>query len=97
MTLVICLILIVPLGVWLPKLIVGRMPSGLGVLLGAGAAMAAGAAIAYGLGFLVASATGSNAVDEINAAFNAWKLLIFLAPAAGLHYRRQAAKAEEGE
>lgn len=97
MTLVICLILLLPLGVWLPKLAVGRMPSGAGVLLGAGAALALGAGVAYAVGFAMAALMGTNATDEINASFNAWKLLIFLAPAAGIHYRRQAAKAEASE
>jgi len=97
MTLVICLILLIPLGLWLPKMAVARMPSGLGILLGAGAALAAGAAVAYGVGFAMAAIFGTNPTDEVNASFNAWKLLIFLAPAAGLHFRRQAGKTEEPE
>ena len=36
--------------------------------------------------------TGADSKSAFESGFNAWKLLIFLAPAAGLHFRRQAAK-----
>ncbi|MEM6439382.1 MAG: hypothetical protein AAF763_06795 [Pseudomonadota bacterium] len=94
MTLIICLILLVPLGVYLPKLAAERMPSTLGVILGAGAALLVGAGVVYVVAQSLAAATGADAKLAFESGFNAWKLLIFLAPAAGIHYRRQAAKAD---
>ena len=94
MTLVICLILLIPLGVFLPKAAVERMPTTLGVILGAGAALLIGAGVVYAVAQALAAATGADAKLAFESGFNAWKLLIFLAPAAGIHYRRQAAKAD---
>ena len=95
MTLVICLALLVPLGVLVPKWVVGRMPSALGIALGAGLALASGFAVVMGVAEAVAAVTGADAKLQFESGFNAWKLLVFLAPAAGLHFRRQAAKAAE--
>lgn len=95
MTLIICLILLVPLGVFLPKMAVERMPTTLGVILGAGAALLVGAGVVYVVAQVLAAAAGADAKLAFESGFNAWKLLIFLAPAAGIHYRRQAAKAAD--
>ena len=95
MTLLICLVLLVPLGVLVPKWIVGRMPSALGIALGAAVALGLGFGVVMGVAEGVAAMTGADAKLEFESGFNAWKLLVFLAPAAGLHFRRQAAKAAE--
>lgn len=93
MTLLICLAVLVPLGVLIPKWVVGRMPSGLGIALGAGLALGVGFGVVLGVAEAVAALTGADAKLEFEGGFNAWKLLVFLAPAAGLHFRRQAQKA----
>ena len=92
MTLLICLVLLVPLGLYVPKLIVGRLPSGFGILLGMAAALGLGFVVVLGVAEGVALATGADAKLAFESGFNAWKLLIFLAPAAGLHFRRKAAQ-----
>ncbi|MEM1313222.1 MAG: hypothetical protein AAGI51_01615 [Pseudomonadota bacterium] len=95
MTLIICLILLIPLGIYLPKLAAERMPTTLGVILGAGAALLLGAGLVYGVAQVLAAVAGADAKLAFESGFNAWKLLIFVAPAAGIHYRRQAAKGAE--
>lgn len=92
MTLLICLALLVPLGVLIPRAVVRWRPSGLGIALGAGLALAPGVGIVAGVAYGVTLVRGSDFVLEFDSGFNAWKLLIFLAPAAGLHFRRQAEK-----
>ncbi|MEM7270066.1 MAG: hypothetical protein AAF401_12560 [Pseudomonadota bacterium] len=76
------------IGVFVPRMAVARMPSGLGVMVGCAAALALGA------GFIWISAAAFNAigVEETKSAFdrgfNAWKVMIFVAPAVALHMRR---------
>jgi hypothetical protein len=96
MTLVICLALLVPLGILVPRLIVPRMPTGLGIVLGAAAALGLGFLVVLGVAEAVAALTGRDSKLEFESGFNAWKLLVFLAPAAGLHFRRRAAQGGGG-
>ena len=92
MTLVICLALLIPLGVLVPRLIVPRMPTGLGVLLAAAAALGLGFLVVLGVAEAAAALTGRDSKLAFESGFNAWKLLVFLAPAAGLHFRRRAVR-----
>lgn len=75
---------------WLvPPLVVARMPSKAGFALGCIAALALGAAFIW-LGAQAAEALG---VEEHRSAFdrgfNAWKIMLLLAPASALHARRK--------
>ena len=95
MTLIICLILLVPLGVAAPKVVVRRMPTTFGVVLGVALALGLGAVVVWLVATGVATATGADSKLAFESGFNAWKLLIFLSPAAGIHYRRLAGKTAE--
>ena len=95
MTIVICLVLLIPLGLLAPKLVVERLPSGLGVLLGAALALGLGFGVVHLVAQGMALAAGADPKLAFESGFNAWKLLLFLAPAAGLHFRRKAARGPE--
>lgn len=94
MTLVLYIALCAGLGVGLPWLMIPRLPGKWRVLWSSLLTLAAG----FGLVWLAAQAVALLGLGdfklEFERAVNAWKLLIFLAPAAGLHFRR---KAEAGE
>ena len=80
---------------WLvPPLIVTRMPSKAGFVLGCAAALGIGAAFIW-LGAQAAEALG---IEEHRSAFdrgfNAWKIMLLIAPASALHTRR---KMSEGD
>lgn len=75
---------------WLvPAAVVSRMPSGAGFALGCVAALALGAAFIW-VGAQAAEALG---VEEHRSAFdrgfNAWKIMLLIAPASALNTRRK--------
>ena len=91
MTILACLVLLVPLGVLIPRLVVRRLPNGAGVALAVLITLAAGAGVVYAAAPLLGALKGTDPKLEFETGFNAWKLLIFLAPAAAIHFRRKAA------
>jgi hypothetical protein len=97
LTLALGLLLLIPLGIWLPRLGARRLGGDVGAAIGAAGALVVGFGVIWGLAFAVAALTGADATLQSESGFNAWKLLIFLAPASALHIRRQQRRAEDGE
>lgn len=81
---------VIALGWFVPHLVVQRVSGTFGVVLGAGLALILGA----GAVWLGAQAAGALALGdpttEFNRGFNAWKIMLLLAPASAIHARRQA-------
>ena len=81
---------VILIGWFVPASIVSRMPSGAGFALGCAAALGIGAAFIW-IGALAAESLG---VEEHRSAFdrgfNAWKIMLLIAPASALAARRRA-------
>ena len=91
MTLVLYIALCAALGVGLPRLLVPRLPGSWRVLWSSAVTLAAGFGLVWAAAQGVALLDAGDFKLEFERAVNAWKLLIFLAPAAGLHFNRQRA------
>ena len=73
-----------------PRAVVRRLGSGWAVVWGTLLALAIGAGCVFGGAYLVAVLGGADAKTEAESALNAWKIMLLLAPAAGLDaWRRQ--------
>lgn len=92
MVLAVMIVGVILIGVIAPRWVVARMPSGMGVVIGSLAAMGLGA------GFVWLAAAGFDALgvedrgSAFDRGFNAWKIMIFLAPAAALSLRKAQQK-----
>ena len=88
MVLAVMIIGVILIGVIVPRQFVARMPSGLGVMIGCSIALILGAAFVW----LAAAGFDLAGIEERGSAFdrgfNAWKIMIFLAPAAALSLRK---------
>ena len=91
MTILVCLALLIPVGVLIPRLVIARMPTGVGAALAVALALGVGAGVVYAAAPVLGAIRGTDPKLEFEAGFNAWKLLIFLAPAAAIRFRRKAA------
>lgn len=80
---------VILIGWFTPAAIVARMPTGAGFAIGCAAALLLGAAFIW-LGAQAADALG---VEERRSAFdrgfNAWKIILLIAPASALAARRK--------
>lgn len=80
---------VILIGWFVPAIIVSRMPSSAGFALGCISALALGAAFIW-VGAQAAEALG---IEEHRSAFdrgfNAWKIMLLIAPASALHTRRK--------
>ncbi len=80
---------VILIGWFVPPIIVSRMPSNVGFALGCAAALALGAAFIWA-GAQAAEVLG---IEEHRSAFdrgfNAWKIMLLIAPASALHIRRK--------
>lgn len=80
---------VILIGWFVPAAIVARMPSGAGFVLGCVAALGLGAAFIW-IGAQAAEALG---IEEQRSAFdrgfNAWKIMLLIAPASALAARRK--------
>jgi hypothetical protein len=80
---------VILIGWFTPAFVVRRMPSGLGFAFGCIAALTLGAGFIW-LGAEAAEAFG---IEESRSAFdrgfNAWKIMLLIAPASALHTRRK--------
>ena len=80
---------VILIGWFVPPMIVTRMPSKAGFVLGCIVALGIGAAFIW-LGAQAAEALG---IEEHRSAFdrgfNAWKIMLLIAPASALHTRRK--------
>lgn len=89
MMFVVALIACALIGWFVPRLIIARMASAAGAVIGCVVALALGAAAVW----LLAQASGAlglgDARAEFDRGFNAWKFMLLLAPAAALDARRR--------
>jgi len=89
MVLAIFIVGVVLIGWFAPAFIVSRMPTS------GGFAVASIIALALGAGFIWLGAMGADAlgIEDQRAAFdrgfNAWKIMLLIAPASALHTRRR--------
>ncbi|MEL6794695.1 MAG: hypothetical protein AAFP78_14640 [Pseudomonadota bacterium] len=93
MTFVLAFIACALIGWFVPAYAAQRMPGAGGLIFGVGAALILGAAAVW----LAAQATGLTGADpdaEFARGFNAWKIMILLAPASALSARRRLTKDE---
>ncbi|MEM9043773.1 MAG: hypothetical protein AAGC81_03690 [Pseudomonadota bacterium] len=94
MTLVIFIIAVILIGWFAPRLVVDRVDGSAGIWLGSIAALLVGVGVIW-LGAQGAEIAGlGDAKTEFDRGFNAWKIMLFIAPAAALHRRRQLAKSK---
>ena len=88
MVMAVMIVGVILIGIIAPRWVVARMPSGLGVMVGCSIALILGAAFVW----LAAAGFDLLGIEERGSAFdrgfNAWKIMIFLAPAAALALRR---------
>ena len=89
MLLALFILAIILIGWFVPAAVVARIPGGAGVVLGCAAALLLGAGVIW-LGAQAAEALG---VEESRSAFdrgfNAWKIMLLIAPASALAARRR--------
>jgi hypothetical protein len=83
------IVAVIAIGWLVPRLIVHRIGGTAGVILGTGLALSLGAGVVW-IGAQMAGMLGlGDPVTEFNRGFNAWKIMLLLAPASALHARRQ--------
>lgn len=80
------------IGWFVPRLVMDRVSVRYPILVSAAVACALGAAVIW-LGAEAAGALGiADAQTEFDRGFSAWKIMLFLAPAAALHRQKQRAR-----
>ncbi|MEL7466401.1 MAG: hypothetical protein AAFN79_20175 [Pseudomonadota bacterium] len=91
MTLVLALFACAAIGWLVPAYAVRRISGALGMIAGIGGALLLGAAAVW----LIAKSAGLSGADfdaEFARGFNAWKIMILLAPASAITERRRLTK-----
>ncbi|MEL6999081.1 MAG: hypothetical protein ACFB03_04770 [Paracoccaceae bacterium] len=92
MVLGIFIVLTIVIGWGLPQILIPRLPDGMAVLIASVATLAIGAGVVW----VGAQIFGALGIEEPQSAFdrgfNAWKLMLLLAPASALHARKTRAK-----
>ena len=92
MTLVAFILAVILIGWFVPRLVVDRVAGSAGIWAGSIMALLVGVAVIW-IGAQGAEMAGlGDAKTEFDRGFNAWKIMLFVAPAAALHRRRQIAK-----
>ncbi|MEM7671046.1 MAG: hypothetical protein AAF317_18295 [Pseudomonadota bacterium] len=91
MTLVLFILAVVLIGWGVPRLVVDHYPGPVQILVASVVALAIGAGVIW-IGAQVAEAVANyDAQTEFDRGFNAWKIMLLIAPASALHRRKQLA------
>ncbi|MEM1275087.1 MAG: hypothetical protein AAGH74_01040 [Pseudomonadota bacterium] len=94
MTLVLFIIAVILIGWFAPRPIVDRVDGTVGLWVACISALLIGVAVIW-LGAQAAELAGlGDAKTEFDRGFNAWKIMLFVAPASAVHRRRQTAKGD---
>lgn len=88
MTLAVFIVLTIVIGWFVPRLVVERMASTTGVVVGSLAALVLGVVVIWVGSQAFAAAGIGDAQTEFDRGFNAWKIMLLLAPASALTARR---------
>lgn len=91
MTLVLFIIAVVLIGWIVPRLVVDHYAGPVQILVASVVALAIGAGVIW-IGAQVAEIVANyDAQTEFDRGFNAWKIMLLIAPASALHRRKQLA------
>lgn len=83
------IVVIIALGWFVPRAVVKKLDGSLGILMGTGLALALGVAAIWAGSQIAGILDLGNPRSEFDRGFNAWKIMLLLAPASAIHARRQ--------
>ena len=95
MSIVVFIVLTILIGWAVPRFLVPRLPDGMAVVVASLIALAVGVGVIW-IGAQLFDAAGiEDATSAFERGFNAWKIMLLIAPAVAIHTRRNLAKETE--